>query len=125
MRARQERKNREMRRNITLSGRFLNSKCYWFLITIIAVIMIYLLVSNLTINRQENNNIKCEINHQINAPILYNLHTKLGVSYRGSHWFHMAENFMAYHSTYTNSQTDMCNSNNKYIDIIYNFDKGK
>ena len=83
----------------------------------------YLLISNLTVTRlQEINNIKCEIN-QINSPILYNLHTKLGVSYKGSHWFHMAENFMAYHSSYTNSQTNMCN--NQYIDVIYNFDKGK
>ena len=36
----------------------------------------------------------------------------------------MAENFISYHSTYTNSQTDMCN-NNKYIDVICNFDTDK
>ena len=114
-----------MRRNITLSGRFLNSKCYWFLVTIIIVIILYLLVSNLTINRlQEINNINCDIN-QINSPILYHLHTKLGVPYRDLHWFHMAENFMAYHSSYTTSQTEMCNNNNKYIDVIYSFHKGK
>ena len=114
-----------MRRNISLSGRFLNSKCYWFLVTITIVFIIYLLISNLTVNRlQEINNIKCEIN-PINSPILYNLQTKLGVSYKGSHWFHMAENFMAYHSSYTKSQTDICNNKNKYIDVIYNFDKGK
>ena len=33
-----------------------------------------------------------------NLPALFSLKTKLGVSYDGSHWFHMAENFMAQHS---------------------------
>jgi hypothetical protein len=31
-------------------------------------------------------------------PLLFNLRTKLGVTYDGGHWFHMAENFMTQHS---------------------------
>ena len=27
-------------------------------------------------------------------PLFFDLHTKLGVSYEGGHWFHMAENFL-------------------------------
>lgn len=32
------------------------------------------------------------------SPVLYHLKTKLGVNYEGSHWFHMAENFLTQHS---------------------------
>ena len=31
---------------------------------------------------------------QEGGPLFFDLHTKLGVSYEGGHWFHMAENFL-------------------------------
>jgi hypothetical protein len=61
--------------------------------------------------------IKCPLSGA-DLPVMYNLHTKLGVSYSGDHWFHMAENFMAQHSKlranggYTNSS-----------EVYFNFDK--
>ena len=33
------------------------------------------------------------------GPLFFDLHTKLGVSYEGGHWFHMAENFLTARST--------------------------
>lgn len=35
---------------------------------------------------------------QTGGPVVYLLHTHLGVNYDAGHWFHMAENFMAQHS---------------------------
>jgi len=32
------------------------------------------------------------------VPTLYNMKTKMHVTYEGGHWFHMAENFMTQHS---------------------------
>lgn len=52
-------------------------------------------------------------------PVIYNLKTALGVSYKGSHWFHMAENFMVQHS--------ILRASGKLTDsdeVYYNFDKG-
>lgn len=51
-------------------------------------------------------------------PVLFNMRTKLGVSYSASHWFHIAENFMTYHSILREKGLYLCNS-----DYYYNFDK--
>lgn len=49
---------------------------------------------------------------------VFNVKTKLGVSYDGGHWFHMAENLLAEHSANRNR-----NSLTNTSHIIYNFDK--
>jgi hypothetical protein len=51
-------------------------------------------------------------------PVLFHLKTELGVSYKASHWFHMAENFMAHHSEFRQKNLQLCPS-----DLYYNFDK--
>lgn len=53
-------------------------------------------------------------------PILYNIKTKLGVTYDAGHWFHMAENIMVQHSI-LRSKNELANSSL----IYYNFDQGK
>ena len=55
---------------------------------------------------------------QENDPVLYNMKTKLGVSYEGGHWFHMAENFMVQHSI-LRREGKLTNASLVY----YNFDK--
>ena len=49
---------------------------------------------------------------------LYNLNTKLGVTYDGSHWFHIAENFMTQHSILRTKQLQSCTQH-----IYFNLDK--
>ena len=61
-----------------------------------------------------------QCNWKSNDPVLFNLQTKMGVNYDAGHWFHMAENFMTYHSI-LRAQKRLSNSS-----IIYfNFDDGK
>lgn len=51
--------------------------------------------------------------------VLFDLRTSMGVSYDASHWFHMAENFMARHSTLRHS-----NQQASPAVVFYCFDQG-
>ena len=57
------------------------------------------------------------------GPVFFNLNTKLGVSYEGGHWFHMAENFMTAHSSLRRSGL-LANINSTAVggEAYYNFD---
>ena len=57
------------------------------------------------------------------GPVFYNLHTKMGVSYEGGHWFHMAENFMTAHSSLRQAgRLAAINSTDVAGEVYYNFD---
>ena len=76
---------------------------------------------------------KC--NWQLGDPVFINLKTSLGVNYDGSHWFHMSENFMTYHSILRNELSfnkDIIEvHSDRYLQILnakevyLNFDKRK
>ena len=76
---------------------------------------------------------KC--NWQLGDPVFLNLKTALGVNYDGSHWFHMSENFMTYHSILRNefvlNKENLEVHSDRYTQIMHarevylNFDKRK
>ena len=57
--------------------------------------------------------------NNLDQPVIYNLKTELGVTYQGSHWFHMAENFMTQHSILREKKQQTCVS-----ETYFNFNKG-
>jgi hypothetical protein len=69
--------------------------------------------------KSDNRILSCSQTNQ-NDAVMYNLKTKIGVSYESSHWFHMAENFMAYESTLHAQNLQSCADR-----IILNFDTSK
>lgn len=62
--------------------------------------------------------LQCGAAEYANMPAMFHLKTKLGVSYGGGHWFHMAENFMAQHSALRASKGGSTRSA-----IYFNFDE--
>ena len=79
-------------------------------------------------------NKKCD--WKLGDPVILNIKTKLGVSYKGGHWFHMSENLMTYHSILRNeyvidSDTGLKHHSDRYLQIAHarevylNFDKCK
>lgn len=77
----------------------------------------YLELQHSFVNHFQNHH---ECHWQEGSPVLYNIHTKLGVNYDAGHWFHMSENIMVQHSILRQSR-HLTNSSVVY----YNFDKGK
>ncbi len=110
--------------HLTSNGLFSTKAILWCLciISIIAVLFRNIALHGDTFITNMDTSISgkevCRNSHNIVA--LYNLKTKLGVSYDGGHWFHMAENFLTEHSLLRES-----NRQSNASTIMLNFDNGK
>jgi len=77
-------------------------------------------VGDRTIQLLPQEALHCGAVEHANMPAMFHLKTKLGVTYGGGHWFHMAENFMAQHSVLRASRGGSSTSRRA---IYFNFDE--
>lgn len=99
----------------------------WILFIIFVLTSVILIIFNVElvlVNSSSTVKRDHDINNRVcgddNSVSVYLLKTKLGVSYQGSHWFHVAENFMAYHSALRAQNRQTCSPR-----VLYLFDKDK
>jgi hypothetical protein len=107
---------------MTVLSCLLKMKNQFHIISVLCGLVIVLLFFNYfpKSNSKINNPLsvkKCNRNEDF--PTYFELKTKLGVNYDAGHWFHMAENFMVYHSVLRQKHL-LSNSSEVYL----NFDKG-
>ena len=101
---------------------------FYSALCLISVVFIYYstVYNNRTNNTKVNGNRRPTLTSCVweeGGPVLYNIRTKLGVSYEASHWFHMAENVMAQHSILRESNR-LANISSLQTagQVFYNFD---
>lgn len=105
-----------MNRKKHTSSSFRGGWWYILLIVILFFVLSMYYIINMLYATSIGNDLKSCLSDRGRS--LYSLRTKLGVTYDGSHWFHIAENFMTQHSVLRKSSLQSCSH-----EIYYNFDK--